>query len=108
EAADSLLPQLHHHFTLGIHLVDHLTGSIDRPDVALRIDANRMGAAGIAACRSIDCRVAGCAGSAVARGDGAHLPFARKAVTPGAHEFAAALELEDGMSAAMEHQNVAA
>ena len=57
-AGDSFTPKLHDCLPLGIHFVDHVTGGVDRPDVALRIHTHRVRAAGSASSRPIDGRVA--------------------------------------------------
>ena len=106
-AGHSLLAELQEHLPLRIHFVDHLAGGVDHPDVALRIDTHGVRAAGIASGRTVDSRVAGGAGNAIARSNRPDLALAEHAVAPGAHELPAALEFQDWVSAAMQDQDVA-
>ena len=76
------LTELHKDLALRIHFIDHVTWSVDSPNVVLRVHANGVRATGIASCRSINGRVKGAAGNTVSRSDRANLALAEHTITP--------------------------
>ena len=99
--------ELHEDLALRIHFVDHVTGSVDNPDVVLRVHTNGVRAAGIASRRPINSRVKRVAGHPVSRSDRADLALAEHAVAPGTHELPVAFEFHDRVGAAMQHEDMA-
>src|SRR5207302_8851811 len=100
--------ETHRFLAIRTQLVDDVTRGVDDPDVPLRIEAYGVSAARRAPGRSIDGRIVRFAGEPVRLGDRRAFPFAEHPIAPRPHELPAALEFDDRMRAAVQHENAAA
>src|ERR1051326_446684 len=94
--------EMHRFLVVGVDPEHDVPRCVDEPEVALRIEADRMRAAGRAAGRSVDRRVVRLARVPELLRNPRDLALAEEAVAPRAHERAVARELDDRMRAAVE------